>query len=241
VLKPAERERLCVVLVRTRNPLNIGSIARVMSNFGIFDLRLVQPFEPSFREARSAVGAAQLLQEAKVFETIGEAVADCALVIGTSAIRGRELHQRVEVLPRGAALVRAALKRQRAALVFGSEKTGLSSQDLSHCNLLLRIPTREEHVSLNLAQAVAITLYEISRSVGKAPALAAKRATSGELDQLSMTLLEALRESGYIKGDSAEAIKLKIRRMFKRLALEEGDVELWLGMLRKMHWKMKRK
>ena len=241
VLKTSDRERLCVVLVRTRNPLNIGSVARVMSNFGIPRLRLVQPFEPSFREARSAVGAAELLKSAEVFRSVSEAVADCSFVVGTSAVRDRELHQQVELLPRGASRVRTVLKSQRAAILFGSEKTGLSTEDLSHCNLLLRIPTRDEHVSLNLAQAVGVTLYEIVRSSEKSSVPEKARPTSAALDRMEAALMEALDASGYVKGDSAAASELKIRRLIRRMALDEQDAELWQGMLRKIVWKLKHK
>ncbi|HKD14548.1 MAG TPA: TrmH family RNA methyltransferase, partial [Candidatus Angelobacter sp.] len=85
--QPAKLDRLCVVLVSTRNPLNIGAAARAMSNFGFSCLRLVNPYEPSFREARSAVGASELLASAAEYKTVAEAVADCTLVVGTTAAR----------------------------------------------------------------------------------------------------------------------------------------------------------
>src|SRR3984957_20555562 len=84
-------DRVCVVLVSTRNPLNIGAAARAMSNFGFSQLRVVNPYEPAFREARSAVGASDLLAKAEQYETVGQAVADCTLVAGTTAVRHREL------------------------------------------------------------------------------------------------------------------------------------------------------
>jgi hypothetical protein len=111
----ADRDRLRVVLVRTRNPLNIGAVARVMSNFGFLNLRLVQPFEASFREARSAVGAVELLENAQVFDSVAEAIGDCSMVVGASAIRDREIHQPVETLPRVGEIVRGALARERVA------------------------------------------------------------------------------------------------------------------------------
>src|SRR5512138_1414481 len=85
--------RLCVVLVGTRNPLNIGAAVRALSNFGVRDLRLVNPYDPSFREARSAVGAIQLLKKAERFSSLSEAIADCTLVVGTTAATNRDLQQ----------------------------------------------------------------------------------------------------------------------------------------------------
>ena len=241
MMDPLDRDRLRVVLVRTRNPLNIGAVARIMSNFGFLRLRLVQPYEPSFREAKSAVGAADLLQNAELFNSLAEAVSDCSLVVGTSAVRDRELGQAVAYPVTAGLKVRASLASQNVGLVFGSEKTGLSTDDLSHCQLLVRIPTRDEHVSLNLAQAVGVVLYEISReeSVGEAEVIAGANAAT--LERITATLLDALQESGYVKGDSEVATEQKVRRLVRRMRLGEEDSELWLGMLKKMLWRMRRK
>jgi len=160
--------RICVVLVSTRNPLNIGAAARAMSNFGIRNLRLVKPYEPGFREARSAVGAAATLEDARIFSTLAEAVADCALVIGTTGGRDRNLDNPLLRLQDAAPLVEQESNRGMVAIVFGSEKRGLSNDDLSYCHWTMHIPTAEDHVSMNLGQAVAVSLYEITR----APALA---------------------------------------------------------------------
>src|ERR1700752_2810722 len=160
---PANLENLRIVLVRTRNPLNIGAAARAMSNFGAFHLRVVTPYEKAFREAVSAVGAAPLLAKASEHDSVAEATRDCTLVIGTTAIGHRELQHELYSLEEAAKKIRKAIASGRVAILFGSEKTGLSNHDLSHCHFLLRIPTREEHRSMNLAQAVAVCLYELAR------------------------------------------------------------------------------
>jgi len=134
-----------------------------MSNFGFSYLRVVNPYDVAFREARSAVGAPELLAKAKEYKSVAEAVADCTMVVGTTAMRHRESQQPLHRLEVGARLIRKRLESGRVALVFGSEKVGLSNRDLSHCHWLLRIPTREEHSSMNLGQAAAICLYELSR------------------------------------------------------------------------------
>jgi TrmH family RNA methyltransferase len=156
--------RICVVLVSTRNPLNIGASARAMSNFGIRNLRLVKPYEPGFREARSAVGAAATLEHARIFSTLADAVADCALVIGTTGGRDRHLNNSLLRLQDAAPLVEQETARGMVAIVFGSEKRGLSNDDLSYCHWTMHIPTAEDHVSMNLGQAVAVSLYEIMRT-----------------------------------------------------------------------------
>ena len=143
---PAESDRLRVVLVATRNPLNIGAAARAMSNFGFRRLRVVNPFEPSFREARSAVGASEILANAEQFESVAEAVADCTLVVGTTAVRHREIQHPLSRPELSARLIRKRLGSGGVALLFGSEKFGLSNEALSHCHWLKRIPTCDENI-----------------------------------------------------------------------------------------------
>jgi TrmH family RNA methyltransferase len=234
-----ELDRLRVVLVRTRNPLNIGAAARVMSNFGFLRLRVVNPYEAAWREARSAVGASALLASAEEFQSVAEAVADCALVVGTTAAARRELHQPLRRLEEGAGLIRKHLASSHVALLFGSEKTGLSNEDLSHCHWLMRIPTRERHPSVNLGQAVAICLYELSRDrkVLRQPEKE-KPATAGEVERITGILLEVLHTSGYLKSRSAAPTREKVRRMVRRLNLSASDAKLWLGMLRQIVWKI---
>jgi TrmH family RNA methyltransferase len=126
VLGPDELDRLTVVLVATRNPLNLGAAARAMSNFGFFRLRVVNPYQVAFREARSAVGASALLANAKEFKTLAECVADCSLVVGTTALERRALQHPLRRLEPGARLIAKHLRSGPVALLFGSEKTGLS-------------------------------------------------------------------------------------------------------------------
>jgi len=240
MLQAAERDRLRVVLVATRNPLNLGAAARAMSNFGFLRLRVVNPYEVAFREARSAVGAEPLLAQAEEFQSVAEAVADCSLVVGTTAARGRQPQHPLRRLEEGAALIRRRLKSGRVALVFGSEKRGLSNEDFSHCHWLLRIPTRVEHPSMNLAQAVAVCLYELAREARAARGEKVKLATSGESERLTEVLLEALAASGYLKPRAGAETREKIRRLVRRLNLPASDANVWLGMLRQVAWKLRK-
>src|SRR5271163_132945 len=170
-----------------------------MSNFGFRHLRVVNPYEPAFREARSAVGASSLLAEAEQYRSVAEAVADCTLVVGTTAARHRQLHHPLRRLEDGARLIRRRIGASRVALLFGSEKFGLSNEDLSHCHWLMRVPTREENISMNLGQAVAVCLYEIVRD-GKAVKRSEKiaPAAAAEVERITEMLLEALHASGYL-------------------------------------------
>ncbi len=237
---PVQTDHLSIVLVSTRNPLNIGAAARAMSNFGFDRLRVVQPYEIAFREARSAVGAPDLLRKAQEFRTLAEAVADCALVVGTTAASRRELHHPLLRLQEGARRIRKQLPRGRVALLFGSEKRGLANEDLSHCHWLMRIPTREQHGAMNLGQAVAVCLYEIVRTA-KAPIaqFRRQRATAGDMERVTMLLFDVLCASGYVKPRSAAAKEEKLRRMLRRLDLSRDDAELLLGMLRQITWTLR--
>ena len=248
-----------MVLVKSRNPLNIGAAARAMSNFGFRHLRVVTPYAPAFREARSAVGASDLLQQAEEYESVGEAVADCALVVGTTAVRNRVLQQRLEVLEDGARLIRrklAAGGSDKVALLFGSERVGLSNEELSHCHWLMRIPTVEANISMNLGQAVAVCLYEIAcgqkSGAGGAPKNARARkgvaapaggkdtdrsATGEEVERITELLNEAMRESGY--PGPATSNEMKVRRLVRRMGLSALDAEVWQGIVRQMLWKMR--
>lgn len=237
----ANLDHLRVVLVATRNPLNLGAAARAMSNFGSLHLRVVNPFELAFRQARSAVGpASEILARAVEFSSFGDAIADCGLVVGTTAIQHRELRHTLHHLVEGAALIRRALPTTPAALVFGSEKTGLSNDDLSRCHWLMHVPTCDEHLSMNLGQAVAVVLYEIVRE-RELPrsAEAAVPATSADLERLTTVLLEALQFSGYTSPATLAATEEKARRMFHRMNLTARDGEGLLGMLRQILWKLR--
>jgi TrmH family RNA methyltransferase len=239
LLTRAELDRLAVVLVHTRNPLNIGASARAMSNFGFRHLRVVRPYEPAFREARSAVGAAELLRDAQQFDTVAEAVADCTLVIGTTAGRRLEFQHPLRRLEDGARLLRKRLTSARVALLFGSEKVGLSNRDLSHCHWLMRIPTAKENISMNLGQAVAVSLYELARDA-KAPRLPEKSApaASRDVERITASLLDALRASDFLGRRQVKTAEERIRRLVRRIHVPARDTDAWLGMLRQINWKI---
>ena len=236
-------ENLRVVLVASRNPLNIGAASRAMSNFGATHLRVVTPYSPAFREARSAVGASAVLAGAEECQDISQATSDCSLIVGTTAIRNRQPQQPLYDLPSVSAKLRKHLRSGRVALLFGSEKWGLSNESLSHCHWLVHIPTRKEHQSMNLAQAVAVCLYELSRASkgngSKNQLSKAMLADMATADRIHAALLDALRESGYIAPRSSASAAEKLRRMLRRLNLGANDAEVFLGMLHKILWKLR--
>ena len=228
------------MLVRTRNPLNIGAAARAMSNFGARRLRLVNPYAIAFREARSAVGASDVLKHAAEYKTVAQAVADCTLVVGTTAGRKRMLQHPLRRLDEAAAELRQPLQSGRVALLFGSEKIGLTNDDLSHCHLLLTVPTEEDHISMNLGQAVAVSLYELARkNKPQSSTPAPPKAEACVNEQISQVLLEALNQSGYIQPGSEAACENKVRRMVLRFGLDPEDAKVLLGMVRQIVWRLR--
>jgi tRNA/rRNA methyltransferase len=235
----AWKDNLRVVLVSTRNPLNIGAAARAMANFGFEHLRVVNPYDVAFREARSAVGAAPLLERAEEFATVAEAVADSTLVVGTTSLGHRELHHPLRRLEHAAPFMLRRLPESPVALLFGSEKFGLSNEDISHCHWLMRIPTLERDLSMNLGQAVALCLYELIRN----PDAAArpdrvKPASAEQNEQITALWCEALRVSGYVNPLTAKSTEEKLRRMIRRWNMAARDAPVTLGMLRQILWKL---
>jgi len=231
-----------VVLVRSRNPLNIGAVARAMSNFGFAHLRLVTPWEPSYLGARSAVDATEVLLNAQVYCSVAEAVADCSLVVGTSAIGEREWQHPLHALADGAKIIRQTLTEAPVALLFGSEKFGLSNDDLSHCHWLMRISMSDAHVSMNLGQAVAVCLYELIRRSAELTGTqqehrSSRHAGAGELERITQVLFEALCQSGYVPALGETAALEKTRRLLLRMNLDDSDAVVLLGMMRQILWK----
>ncbi len=230
-----------MVLVRPRNPLNIGASARAMSNFGVQRLRLVNSYALAFREARSAVGASELLKSAEEFKSVAEAVADCSLVVGTTAIRDRALRLPIFKLnEKGGERIRTGLLAGRVAVLFGSEKIGLTNDDFSHCHWLLHVPTAKQNISMNLGQAVAVCLYGIACSTAdESTPQVSDPAASGELEKITQGLYEALKRSGYVKPGNDAVSEKKVRGLMLRLNFQAIDAKVLLGMVRQIVWKLR--
>jgi len=240
-------------LVRARNPNNIGAVARAMHDFGFHRLRVVNEFPVPFEAARSAVDASSVLADAVLCSSVAEAVADCTLVVGTTAVGERDLQHELLTLSEAAPIMRAELARSggegRVALLFGSEKTGLSNEELSHCHWLVTIPMHQHegarHLSMNLGQAVAVCLYELVRSHDTAT-LATDPATSeappeaaAGLERLTTLLGEVLEESGYTRHHPANSDQAQVRRLVLRIGANAMDAPVWMGVLRQVLWKLR--
>jgi TrmH family RNA methyltransferase len=254
-----------IVLVRPRNPLNIGAAARAMANFGFADLMVVEPYAPVWQETRSAVGAEGIVQSARAVDDLRAAIADRTLVVGTTAGSRRNLDRELISLADFPAWLGKRPRLKRAALLFGSEKTGLSNEHLSYCHALVRAPTTPACPSMNLGQAVAVCCYELSRA-GVAPARRGSRgkpgAAAGREAGHSAAKLRApavhlsdpanlqsllhiferaehvLDRVGFLKPRSRAATLVKLRRLLLDLGLTNNDVKILGGVLAQIEWKL---
>ncbi|MBM3760618.1 MAG: RNA methyltransferase [Acidobacteria bacterium] len=222
-------ENVSVVLVEPRNPLNIGAAGRAMANFGFLDMRLVDAYRVAADEARSGPHAEEVLKRSRDFATLSEAIADATLVVGTTSASKRDVHISIQRLEEAAQMIQQ--HNGRVAILFGSEKFGLSNEHMGYCHSLVRIPTVEDATSMNLGQAVSVTLYELIRRSPQTDL-----APAGMLDEFVARLYEALQLAGYVHHDN---VIEKLRRLTRRMNLREHDAVMWLGMVRQLLWKLK--
>jgi len=220
-----------IILVRPRDPNNIGAAARAMKNFGFTDLAIVTPHPPVWSEVVSAVNATDVLTNARVFDALDEAIADRNLVIGTTDRTRVEEKQNVYT-PFDLSRELAAAE-YNLALVFGSEKHGLTNEDLSRCHRVMSIPTEPGCPSMNLGQAVAVCCYELIREnaqVAIAPR-PAEIATAGATEVSLRLLLEVLRLIDFVLPGNEPDLTRRLRGSLLRLNPTKYDIEMLCGIL----------
>jgi TrmH family RNA methyltransferase len=237
----AELKKNCkIVLVRPRDPNNIGAAARAMNNFGFKELVVVAPYPPVWAETVSAVKSEDLLAHARVVENLADAIDDCTLVVGT-ADRTRVEQKQNLFLPADLRY-ELAETNHRVALVFGQEKHGLTNEDLSHCHRILSIPTHLECPSMNLAQAVAICCYELIRqSENHATQRALEVATAGAVERVLQLTLEVLRSVDFILPANEQKWREELRSKLLKYNLSESDTGILCGTLRRINMRLRNK
>ncbi|PLX50541.1 MAG: RNA methyltransferase [Desulfobulbaceae bacterium] len=229
------RENFAIILVEPQGGANIGSICRVMMNFGFQDLRLVKPrVDHLGKEARDMAVTAKksVLRSARKYHDLAEAIADCHLVIGSSRRFGKYRNEFIR--PHELAAKCSALPcHQKVALVFGREDHGLTTHELSLCDTFITIETTPELPSLNLAQAVAICLYEYARQPSEGSESAdggVERAVSGHKEQMFDHMRRTLLAAGYLDPGNPDHILRTYRRIFNRAGLDEREVRILHGL-----------
>ena len=233
----AIRERVRIVLVGTTHPGNIGASARAMKAMGLQHLHLVQPLSfPSAEASARAVGADDLLTRAVVHRTLSTALAGCDLIYGTSA-RGRRIDWPTLTPRTAAAEIAAAAPGARIALVFGTERTGLSNEELDLCQRSICIPTVADFHSLNLAQAVQICAYELclleftGTPRPRRRRASERAATAAELEQLKAHWLLVMEAVEYHDPARPKLLDRRLRRLLSRAALVDSEVQILRGFL----------
>ena len=218
---------ISIVLVRPRDPNNIGACARAMGNFGLSDLRVVDPYEPVWRESVSAVGVNDIMQQAKRCATLDEALQDATFSMASTAIKNREIKQEIVPLPSLNERLQAA-PEGRVALVFGNEKNGLSGEDIERCDVVLNIPTASKQPSINLAQAVILTCYELSRRPGfkaiRRPGQAPEAPTDAQKEIFISSADVLFEKSGFKTDFSSAQRKALLRHMLSRQGLSREQL-----------------
>ncbi len=228
-----------IVLIETALPENIGSAARAMKTMGLSDLALVRP--KAFPDARAnalAAGADDVLEQARVCDSLAEAIGDCIFAAGCTA-RLRDIA--LPLLDPAGASQRLIVERSRGpvALVFGTERTGLSNEDLSRCDAAVHIPTEAEFSSLNLAQAVQVLAFALRSAALEAQSMAplplAHRddpiATVAEMERMFEHFEQALTDIDFFKGRPYGHLMQRLRRMLHRADLDTREVMILRGIL----------
>jgi tRNA/rRNA methyltransferase len=220
-----------IVLVRVRNPLNIGAAARAMANFGLDDLALVEPYDAAWETVRSARAGMAVLERAHTYTSLADAITGFDLVVGTTAGSGRVPELPLEEWT----VVAASLPSRPFALVFGSEKTGLSIDDISFCHRLARIGTRPEAPSMNLGQAVAVCAYELSRPVAAAePAPPPAAVDAAQRERLVDVWMPLLQQLGTVQPEHLAGQRRIVREMLNRWAPTPAEARRLLGVARQL-------
>ena len=221
-----------IVLIDPSHPGNIGSVARAMKNMALSDLVLVRPRSFPHAEADAlAAGADDILARARIVESVAEAISDCGFIAGTTS-RPRSYYWEFTTPRDVAARIVAAPAENRAALLFGSERYGLATEDLNHCNVLVRIPANPEYCSLNLAMSVQLVAYEVfiareqphSHTQFEMPL-----APSGDVEHFYAHLHQVLNEIDF--EDRTGHLMERLRRLFNRAQLDRNELNIMRGIL----------
>ncbi|WP_456406465.1 tRNA (cytosine(32)/uridine(32)-2'-O)-methyltransferase TrmJ [Thiolapillus sp.] len=227
-------ENIRIVLVETSHGGNIGAVARAMKNMCLDDLALVSPRQFPTEECMArASGADDILQEASIYQSLDEAIADCALVVGASA-RLRSVSW-PQLDPRECAeLVMQRAASDKVALVFGRERTGLTNAELERCNYLVNIPANPDYSSLNLGMAVQVVSYELmmqSQRERQAPTENRELAKAGDMQGLFSHLEQALQDIGFLDPRKSDKLMRRLKRLFYRAEPDMDEIKILRGIL----------
>lgn len=241
-------EQIQIVMVNTTHSGNIGAAARAMKNMGLSQLVLVDPIAKVDEEALAlSSGAYDILDNMKIVATVEEAIADCQLVVGTSA-RSRHLPWPLLTARQCGVKVREALPAgNKVAILFGRESRGLTNEELHLCNAHVHIPCNSEFSSLNVAQAIQVLCYEMRQAVvvevGSEEAGAEQwgvawdhpLATHAELEGFMQHLEDTLIEVGFLNPEEPKHLMARLRRLYQRSSPDQSEINILRGILKAVH------
>ena len=227
-------DSISIILVRPRFPENIGSVARAMKNMGSTRLIVVNGCSPLHANAyKLASGAEDILERAEEFFSLGEAISEMGVVVGFTTRGGKE--RRPDLTPEALAKKLVPLSRENTiGLAFGSEKEGLTNDDLSHCHLCARIPSLKSFPSLNLAQAVMIVCYELFKACMESPKKSAQLVEAGQLESMFEHMEKTLIRIGFLDANHPKPMMRSLRRFFGRSQMDEREVRIFQGIWSEM-------
>lgn len=240
-------EKIRVILLHTSHSGNVGSVARAMKVMGLSKLYLVSPqCEHTDGKGKAlACHGADVLDAAVVVDQFDDALAGAELVFGTSARNRTFGHEMLPAREAAERMVDEAVERE-VALVFGSEKSGMTNEEIDRCHIHVHIPTSDEYSSLNLAQAVQVMVYELymaSLAVNKVELSKTRKrktpfASADELDGLYKHIESIMKQTGFYKADHPRMMETRLRQLFNRAQLDKQDLNLLRGILASVDFKL---
>jgi len=233
-------DSISIILVRPRFHENIGSVARAMKNTGFHRLIIIDGCSPLHMNAyKLASGAEDILERAEEYPTLSEAIYELGCVVGTTTRRGRErspLLTPKELVKK----ITPLSAKNGIGLVFGSEKEGLTNEELSLCHLFVRIPSEEAFPSLNLAQSVMIVCYELFQSSMYGVKKLTQLAQAEQLERMFEHMERTLVDIGFLNSNHPKRMTRALRRFFGRSQMDEREVQIFQGIWSQVDWYTKK-
>jgi tRNA/rRNA methyltransferase len=234
-------DSVSIILVRPRYPENVGSVARAMKNMGLQRLIVVDGCSPLHGNAyKLASGAEDILERAEEFPTLGDAISEMGCVVGTTTRIGKERNPVLTPKAMVKKLISLSVKNS-IGLVFGSEKEGLTNEELSLCQFYVRIPSAETFPSLNLAQAVMVLCYELFQSSTTAERIRIELAPAEQVEKMYEHMEKTLRDIGFLDASHPKRIMRVLRRLFGKGEMAERDVQILQGIWSKVDWHLRKR
>jgi tRNA/rRNA methyltransferase len=232
---------ISIILVRPRFHENVGSVARAMKNMGLNRLMVVDGCSPLHMNAyRLASGAEDILERSEEFPTLREAISEMGSVVGTTSRSGKGRSPLLTPKALFKRLLSLSVKNSMG-LVFGSDKEGLTNEELSLCHYYVRIPASEAFPSLNLAQAVIILCYELFQSAIRVEGRPIQLAKAEQMERMFEHMERTLLDIGFLNPKNPKRLMGVIRRLFGRSEMEEKDVQIFEGIWSTIDWQMSRR